>query len=132
MTPELRKAALNGMVTLAYNHTRGLIQEYEKIKKAVAEINTHAGDTRTIVRQTATQILEELETRDHMGKLQLICARLGDLRNAMNTATVDADFSIIFAQMEADLDDVNSHFNDVIPLLHNKLKNVMQQQAELN
>lgn len=132
MSPEMRKAALHGMLTLAYNRTRSLVKEYENIQEVGREIESNRRSAKPIVRKVALEILTELDEKDHIGKLRKLTERLDVFRHAVTEAESQDDFDILFAQIDAELENASDHFSNVVPLLHDKLTEAMQRQVELN
>lgn len=132
MTPEMRKVAAQSMVTLIYNRFRELVKEFESIRDSVRELQENPESRNSFVARTAGEIVAELESRDHAGKLQILTATLEDLKQNITDADPNTDFSIFLPEVKRVQEEAQEHFETFIPQMLEKLASARRSQLEMN
>jgi hypothetical protein len=132
MSPDMHKAATQAMVTMVYHRFKLLAAEFTKICDTVREMQNDPGEHNTLVVKTATEIVEELERLDHMGKLNIMATTLDDLRKNISAADPDEDFSRFLPEVKRVQEEAQEHFESFLPRMIEKLADARRAVTELN
>lgn len=132
MTPEMRKVAAQSMVALIYNRFRELVKEFESIRDTVRKLQENPESRNSFVARTAGEIVAELESRDHSGKLQILTATLEDLKQNITDADPNTDFSVFLPTVKRVQEEAREHFESFIPQMLAKLYAARRTQLEMN
>lgn len=131
MLNEFHKMVICGMIAEVYSQTTQLCQEYERIKTELTAASDDAANS-DFVHQTALEVIHALEAADHSGKLQTVLTALDRLREKVLTASSQADISEVAETVDRVESELATHFNELLPELHDKLKQAMRQRVEMN
>jgi hypothetical protein len=131
MSPELRRIAVQGMITFTYNRFQQMVREYEKICQSVEEIRRDSAENKTPLFKAASAILDDLETQDHMGKLKIITTTLAELREQIKNADV-AEIDDLMSRLQEVQKITEEHFLNFVPKLRARFTRELQRASELN